>query len=38
VGVVLFIVWLVRLRRNRRPAVPMYSAPPSYWPPNPQQP
>jgi hypothetical protein len=38
VGVILLIVWLVGLRRNRRPAAPMYSAPPSYWPPNPQQP
>jgi hypothetical protein len=37
VGVILFIVWLVSLRRNRQPAVPMYSPPPSYWPPNPQQ-
>jgi hypothetical protein len=37
VGVVLFIVWLVSLRRNRRPTAPMYSPPPSYWPPNPQQ-
>ncbi len=38
VGVILFITWVVRLRRNRRPAAPMYSAPPSYWPPNPPQP
>jgi hypothetical protein len=37
VGVILFIVWLVALRRNRQPAAPMYSPPPSYWPPNPQQ-
>ena len=37
VGVVLLIVWLVSLRRNRQPAPPMYSPPPSYWPPNPQQ-
>jgi hypothetical protein len=36
VGVILLIVWLVSLRRNRRPAAPMYSPPPSYWP-NPQQ-
>lgn len=38
VGVTLFIVWLVSLRRNRRPTAPMYSPPPSYWPPNPQRP
>ena len=38
VGLILFITWVVRLRRNRRPVAPMYSAPPSYWPPNPQQP
>ena len=38
VGVILLIVWLVKWRRNRRPAVPMYSAPPSYWPPNPPRP
>jgi hypothetical protein len=38
VGVILLIRWLVLLRRNHRPAAPMYSAPPSYWPPNPQQP
>jgi hypothetical protein len=37
VGVILFIVWLVALRRNRQPTPPMYSPPPSYWPPNPQQ-
>jgi hypothetical protein len=37
VGVILLIVWLVSLRRHRQPAVPMYSPPPSYWPPNPQQ-
>lgn len=37
VGVILFIVWLVSLRRNRPPTPPMYSPPPSYWPPNPQQ-
>jgi len=37
VGVILLIVWLVKLRRNRRPTAPMYSPPPSYWPPNPQQ-
>jgi hypothetical protein len=37
VGVVLFIVWLVARRRNRAPTAPMYSPPPSYWPPNPQQ-
>lgn len=36
VGLILLIVWLVSLRRNRQPAPPMYSAPPSYWP-NPQQ-
>jgi hypothetical protein len=38
VGLILFITWVVKLRQNRRPPVPMYSAPPSYWPPNPQQP
>jgi hypothetical protein len=37
VGLILFIRWVVALRRNRRPAAPMYSAPPSYWPPSPQQ-
>lgn len=37
VGVILLIVWLVSLRRNRRPTQPMYSPPPSYWPPHPQQ-
>jgi hypothetical protein len=37
VGLILFIRWLVQLRGNRRPAAPMYSPPPSYWPPNPQQ-
>lgn len=37
VGVILLIVWLVSLRRNRPPTAPMYSPPPSYWPPNPQQ-
>jgi hypothetical protein len=37
VGVILLIVWLVSLRGNRQPAAPMYSPPPSYWPPNPQQ-
>lgn len=37
VGVIVFIVWLVSLRRNRQPTPPMYSPPPSYWPPNPQQ-
>ena len=37
VGVILLIVWLVSLRGRRQPAVPMYSPPPSYWPPNPQQ-
>jgi hypothetical protein len=37
VGVILLIVWIVSLRRNRQPGPPMYSPPPSYWPPNPQQ-
>lgn len=37
VGLILFIRWVVQLRRNRGPAAPMYSAPPAYWPPNPQQ-
>jgi hypothetical protein len=37
VGVILLIVWLVSLRRNRQPTPPMYSPPPSYWPPHPQQ-
>jgi hypothetical protein len=37
VGVILLIVWLVSLRRNRQPVRPMYSPPPSYWPPNAQQ-
>ena len=37
VGLILLIVWLVSLRRNRQPTPPMYSPPPSYWPPNPQQ-
>jgi len=37
VGVIVFIVWLVSLRLNRQPTPPMYSPPPSYWPPNPQQ-
>jgi hypothetical protein len=36
VGVILLIVWLVSLRRSRQPAAPMYSPPPSYWPPPPQ--
>ncbi len=36
VGVILFIVWLVSWRRNRQPPAPMYSPPPSYWPPNQQ--
>jgi hypothetical protein len=36
VGLILFIRWVVQVRRNRGPAAPMYSAPPTYWPPNPQ--
>jgi hypothetical protein len=37
VGLILFIRWIVQVRRNRGRVAPMYSAPPTYWPPNPQQ-